>query len=247
MKQKPLTLNKGYKIPRFLYHGTTETVARKALVEGLKPRRMHEGDHNWQHTVASSPDMVYLTDTYAPYFAGTAAYGDERWGIVEIDTTKLVHSKFRPDEDCLEQGTRTLPNRFDGGKMNAVERTEYFRDNIDLFRDSYCISLETLGTVAYKGYIPPSAIRRISIYDWKSVGFMTLEIFNLTVTLSNHRWMSVKYKNITRWFMGEAITVADYYGDENWVRIIPPEQVEELSATLSDTEIGREIIWNNRK
>ena len=70
-----------------LYHGTTEAVARKALREGLRTRSETGSTGNWQHTVSSPTDRVYLTEAYAPYFAHAAQPDDvplpeQRWAII---------------------------------------------------------------------------------------------------------------------------------------------------------------------
>ena len=60
-----------------LYHGTTEKAARAALAEGLCPRCETGDSSNWDDH-PSSAEHVYLTETYAGYFAMAATEGDER-------------------------------------------------------------------------------------------------------------------------------------------------------------------------
>lgn len=74
--------------PRFLYHGTSESAARRIVAEGIRPRGAG-GTSNWLKTVESNPECVYLTDVYGPYFAAQAAKDDERWAILEVDRRRI--------------------------------------------------------------------------------------------------------------------------------------------------------------
>src|SRR6266568_7623655 len=91
-----------------LYHGTIADVARKALKEGLKPRK-HHGKSNWEHTSESQPDCVYLTTCYAGYYAACASKG-KLWGFIEVDTDLLDAKRFLPDEDFIEAAIRKSKN-----------------------------------------------------------------------------------------------------------------------------------------
>ncbi len=51
-----------------LYHGTNLTNWEKIKEVGLLPRSMG-ANSNWEHTVESDPDTIYLTDAYAMYFS----------------------------------------------------------------------------------------------------------------------------------------------------------------------------------
>tara|TARA_B100000131_G_scaffold221323_1_gene212846 strand:- start:34014 stop:35486 length:1473 start_codon:yes stop_codon:yes gene_type:complete len=93
-----------------LYHGTTETIARKAMVEGIVPRGNSGATGNWEHSVPSGDDRVYMTAGYAPYFAGCVAEDGEKWGIVEIETSKIYRS-FTP---VYEQNNTNLVNDLHG-------------------------------------------------------------------------------------------------------------------------------------
>jgi hypothetical protein len=87
-----------------LYHGTGESVARRALVGGLSPRSARgQKKGKWSHTIESHPDLVYLTDIYAPYFAGNAAKENERWAILKLDCSALPKENFYPDEDFIAE------------------------------------------------------------------------------------------------------------------------------------------------
>lgn len=89
-----------------LYHGTTEAVARAALAQGLAPRSLTQAKGNWDKH-PSNPHAVYLTTAYAGYFAACASDDGNKWGLVEIETDLLDVARLVPDEDWLEQVSRT--------------------------------------------------------------------------------------------------------------------------------------------
>lgn len=240
---------KKFEIPKFLYHGTSETAAKAAISDGLKPRSAINHKGNWEHTIDSHPECVYLTDIYSPYFAATSSYLDDKWAMVEIDVSKLKKSLFRPDEDCMEQGTRNMKNRFDDGKLDIHERTMYFRDRQDDFKSKWKLTLEILGTCAYKGVIPPEAISRVAVYDpkVKANGVITISTLDAMIVVSNHRFCYNQYKNLTRWMFGETITLGEFYGNDFRELIMPPDAVEQMKAVLAGEHGGREIIELNKK
>jgi len=127
-----------------IYHGTTAAVAKRALAEGLKPRNA-TGKSNWKHSVESNPSLIYLTTTYAPYYAlqGAQKRKGEKIAIIEIETDLLDETKMRPDEDFIEQVTRRDKKNsagIVGDTMN--ERTAYIRNHIDEFDKSWKLSVE---------------------------------------------------------------------------------------------------------
>ncbi len=82
-----------------LYHGTTIKALAKILKEGIKPRVGKKS--NWEGYGTSRPDLVYLSDCYAPFFATSACKGTKDKGVIiklEIDPTKI---KLYPDEEFL--------------------------------------------------------------------------------------------------------------------------------------------------
>ena len=119
-----------------LYHGTSESSLKRILREGLLPRSMSNVQSNWEHTVEASPDRVYLSMGYAPYFAMSACDEGERWAILEIDKDRMVNDAFAtmsageslsgsgfdhfyPDEDYVENVIRSVTCKADMKKHNA--------------------------------------------------------------------------------------------------------------------------------
>lgn len=184
-----------------LYHGTTATIALKAFESGLMPRRSSGSRGNWPNC-PSSPDLVYMTETYAGYFAScaTSAAGDvARWGIVEIDTDMLDEFSMMPDEDFLEQATRGQV--VEGLRTRTmVGRTRWFRNNISRFSAAWTASVRHLGNASYMGIVPPEAITRVSIFDPSSNRYVSWWCSDPIINLMNHRLMGAAYRGLTKWF-----------------------------------------------
>jgi hypothetical protein len=200
-----------------LYHGTSEEAAKIALKEGLKPRRGTGVKSNWEHTIASNPANVYLTHCYAPYFAMSASKGEAgsvcqpsmrpmRWAIIEIDTDKLDGGCLLPDEDFLEQVSRSREEDIEALGLEDTtmeERTRWFRDNLQLFQSSWGDSVRYLGNCCFRGDIPPEAITRVSFFDAASNPPMGMMATDPSITLMNHAICSEKYIALTKWMMGD--------------------------------------------
>lgn len=190
-----------------LYHGTTETIARMAMKDGLKPR-ISTGKSNWKHTTESNPSMVYLTDAYAPYFAICAAKKNENLAIIEIDTDLLNKNLFYPDEDAIQQGTKG--NEFGIKGKTQQARTRWIRDNMDYFKTFWEASLTIIGNCAYKGIIPPSAITRV-VLNKRTNPKMEWQAIDPTITTINYKFYGGKYRTLTQWYMGEPVTVDQWF------------------------------------
>lgn len=147
-----------------LYHGTSAHFLDAIKQEGIKPRGKTKG--NWDRA-PSNEGAVYLTDAYAPYFSVAT---DEKYGaggiVVEIDTDRMAR-RFVPDEDVLEQAGRS----FDDVKGDMLKRTAYYRSQLKNFvgLDNWKKSLEFMGTCAYLGTVPVTAISRIAVIPKKNM------------------------------------------------------------------------------
>ena len=204
-----------------LYHGTTGTVARLALTEGLKPRDETGVEGNWEEN-PSNVDLVYLSTAYAPYFAmcacGGTAIDEETMGIVAVDTDKLDPLLLRPDEDFLEQISRMgagLPEwlQEDLNECSTMqERTAFFKDRLDMFGPLWKDSVERLGNAAYEGIIPPEAIVSVSIYKRQSNAYISMSVLDPSISLLNFQIMGDKYRALTRWFFDDAVSFEEVYG-----------------------------------
>lgn len=185
-----------------LYHGTKASVALASLKEGLKPRAMTKAS-NWDHSVSSNKNCVYLTDTYPLYFAVAAHSTDTpgKVGIVEIDTAKLNYFDLFPDEDVLEQAGR----KYDNVKGSMEQRTRWYRKHLFEYQNVWTKSIEAMGTCAHRGIIPPSAITRIALIDYKKQAALCYTALDAHISLLNYRYVANKYQNIVKFIFGTGI------------------------------------------
>ena len=171
---------------------------------------------------------MYLTRSYAPYFAFNATPADEgvddsKWGIVEVDTDWLEEWNLVPDEDYLEQGSRNMQlppedeieySDFAGLQLceTMEERTAWWRENLEGFAHLWEKSIEGLGNCAYMDSIPSVAINRVAIYDPKTNPEMTMLCLDPMITLMNYQICGNKYRGATDWFFGAKVDPMDLFG-----------------------------------
>ena len=177
-----------------LYHGTSSAHLDKILKSGLRPRYSKSSD--WE--CASRPDMIYLTSAYPLYFAehSITHHGGEPVVIeVEVDTLRLY-----PDEDFLEQATRSEKNREKNPDLatkleglDMEQRTKFFRDSLEEYKHHYSDSLKYLGNCCHKGIIKPKRIRRYVMPDSK-----TQMMSDPTIHISNFFHMSDYYADLIK-------------------------------------------------
>ncbi len=227
------------------YHGTSVKNAERILKEGLLPRYDQDGlvKSNWEHSVPSAYDRVYLTNIYAPYFAMGASDYDEPWAIIELDTFHLSNDDFVPDEDYLEQRMRfegNLPITTNGKLCPYIAdvkgRTEYYRDNIQDFQELWAMSHNNLGTCAHMGAIAPKHIRRVAVFDPKKNPCVALAAMDPSISIFNYQLMRDKYYAITNWMMGRKITIDEFYGELSLPMMaqMPRKQLESIADQLRD-------------
>lgn len=142
-------------VPRYLCHGTSQEAAARILKEGITPRGGRAPNHP---QTPSHPDCVYLTDAWALWYATLkgADPGCDRGAVFEVDLKPLLDGLL-PDEDAL--GPWCDPR---GVIENMAEGAGFFLNVI-------CRSLYLNGTVAHRGPIPPSAIRRVAYIPHSSL------------------------------------------------------------------------------
>ena len=233
-----------------LYHGINEKVAKKALTEGILPRGKSDNEGNWQHSIQSHHDTVYLTDTYAPFYALSSTPTDEtfkmRWAIIEIDTDWLWEDKFWPDEDYLEQAHRFGIESFGeqietvlATKVSMEDRTVFFRDHLGVFSDRWEESLRVLGNCCHYGRIPPNAITRIALYDPQSNPYISMRACDPSISILNHMVCAEQYHALTSWFFKEAN--AEQVIGPLYAQMLPISQLLQAKEALDQTD-GLEII-----
>lgn len=208
-----------------LYHGTSEAVARKILVEGIKPRGKRKS--LWKEC-PSRHDLVYMSRLYAPYFAATTSGSKHRWALVEVETDDLCGSLLMPDEDWVEQGSR-------GGFMSHLkmsERTKWIRDRIERWQDLWKMSVEKLGNCSYMGTIPVEAIRGVVLFAPSTNPWISMMATDPTITPMNAQLCGDKYLALTKWFFEDVDA-------ERLVQVFPGMPIEEKMLVQIRDEAGK--------
>jgi hypothetical protein len=186
-----------------LYHGTSVASLPEIAAKGLLPRGGGT-KNNWEHTIGSHEETVYLTDSYAMYFAFCAEKEGEGGAVLEIDTAMLDPNLFVPDEDFLEQASRGMHVAHTPGWLSKSEdmkrRTLWFRQHANWFPPE--ISLRGLGTVGYRGRIPYAAVKRTAIFEHDLMMEASM-VFDPTITVLNYKILGARYRAATRSIFGE--------------------------------------------
>jgi hypothetical protein len=225
----------GILVPSYLYHGTTELLANKILQEGIMPRGSRAPSHP---ELPSHPECVYLTDAYALSYIidsfHATNYTGARGAVIEVDFEKLVRNNLLPDEDAVNaSGNPALIDKMVGDEQSFVTNVLWH-------------SLIQHGTVAHRGTIPVSAIRRIAYVPRSSY---------LTVVMT--RWgaltIRTQQKTILDWtfnggkapfpILAEEIIFNDQLSLGTVER---PAGSQEMADSLMAKGVSADTIWRMR-
>lgn len=202
----------------FLYHGGSAQIIDCVMQEGLQPRSKTKAKDNWKHTVTSNKDAVYLTTAYPWHFAACATGPNEKGVIFEVSKELLPPWKLCPDEDFMEQASRALdpspeqPHLAQRGwsmKKRTIHYRKIARHNPHLAKES----LHYMGTCAFYGVIPVSAITRYVIIDWSKLDpSMRLRAVDSMVSCTNYRILADRHRAFVRWFFNDPVTAQELDG-----------------------------------
>jgi hypothetical protein len=221
-----------------LYHGTNSVSAMNALQNGILPRNLSKKS-NWDHSVQSNKDCVYLTTAYAPYFAIQAANSIEGSfpAIIEIDTDLLDIDYLVPDEDALEQATRKTDDLPKLWSMNR--RTRHYRKHLMKFAEHWEWSLKAIGNCAYMGVVPASAITRVVVINHIKQSILMHMSLDPSISIMNFRFCGDKYVQLLNWIFNNEYQDTD--SDKMYGKLGHPTTGAILQQHGRD---GIEMIYN---
>ena len=230
-----------------LYHGTSYRNLAGILRGGLRPRRdsKHKGNH--AATVASPDDRVYLSDIYGVHYACHVGSGEGRAVVLELEIDpKALGRRMLPDEDFLEQSTRTAKVKGLPQNADTAERVAWFRDHAHEWQGVWLESLKELGTCAVTGGVPASSISRYAVIDLPRAPFLHIFARSASVILLNHRFCHHQHAALTELVMGkrfspmEWVSVTHLHGaqEEDIRATFPPNMLNSFlaQAKLAQTE-----------
>lgn len=174
-----------------LYHGTSAKNLSQILASGIRPRDPKEKGH-WTNC-PSRTDRVYMTECYSQYFAFCC---DPKSSVIfEIDTDMLDSKLMGTDEDIVAQiiAQRT--------GQNLIKVTKAL--DVNQYDDRWESLLSAMGNCSYKGVIPPEAIRRYVIINWKENLFAELNSWDTTVSILNYQFLKATHQRVQGWLFGD--------------------------------------------
>jgi len=178
-----------------LYHGTGYINHDAIITNGIKPRG--QGNSNW-HNLPSNSTMVYLCQSN-PFYYGTNAGDSKQVVVYEIDRNVLDPTRFYPDEDFLIQ-------------TKEIEKS-VARYNLDVYQDLWESSLISMGTCAYQGIIPPSAISRYCVVDFDTRRTLSLNLSD-GMNYQNYMYRRDELHKDIEWYFNDEDFLSSYYEAE---------------------------------
>lgn len=233
---------------RYVYHGTDEATALRALREGLQPRSKSGRLSNWGEI--SHPDMVYLTRYWPGYFALHAVPDQaERFGLVEVDLDKLDPDKLHPDEDYVEQVTRAKLRALVGDDLTV--RTKFVRERLPLMKKYTFRSLHHMGNVAHLGTIPPAAIRRVAVVNVGANPMLLDNLLGPEISPRNADVMGPFYEKLVSIMFGDPVTAAELINWDGMAEHWPEGHMfQKMRVNMAEQLLLRdglsEIHWNRK-
>lgn len=138
--------------------------------------------------------MVYLTNSYAPFFAIQGSKGKENALILEVEVDE---DSLYPDEDFIVQALAQQSGR-------AIDEIhEEIKDSIEDYRHHALDSLEHLGNCSHKGRLPETSVTRYCIIDTFSRPDLGMICMDPCISLLNYRFCGSRYRSIISWLFGD--------------------------------------------
>lgn len=184
-----------------LYHGTSTALLDEILKKGLIANRYD----NWEHTSSSKKGFIYLTSTYATYFAMVCVSnlgGDPV--VIEVDVSKKC---LYPDEDFFACALNNVTERVIG--ESSQERIIRLAKETDIneLKDYWKGSLDTIGNVAHKGNIKPSRIKRYCEFTDKRLQYNSMDA---SISMLNFKLCGNWYRQAIKAAFGD-ITLEEFW------------------------------------
>lgn len=150
--------------------------------------------------------MVYLTDAFAPYFAGAAMKGNDKGLIIEVDTDRLDPDMFYPDEDLIGQALA----RSEKWPLEKAQR--YAIRHLERWQDKWELGMKHMGTLGHLGPIPSSAFTRYVLLDMKVRPQLGMLMDPSGVSPLIYQHMGDQYRRTQQWlFDGGELPQLDLY------------------------------------
>ena len=216
-----------------LYHGTSSKNLDSILSKGIRPRGRKKG--NWKG-FPSRPDMVYLTNSYAPFFAIQSCVDGDRGLIVEVEVDE---AGLYPDEDFIAQVIAAQEGR------SIEEVHDEIRDDLESYKHHAKDSLEGLGNCSHKGIVSSVKVSRLCLVDFEKRSDLAIMSMDPSISIMNYKFCGSKYRSVISWLFGDR---KDFElgigGNEMWIEMIEKQQPgyrESIMATFLDRQ-GIEVM-----
>jgi hypothetical protein len=172
-----------HKLPEFLYHGTVASKVESIMSRGLVPRGERPATDDL--TSPSVRDYVYLgtLNRSANHICRVMEWNlapkkgiKDNVVVLQVDTSFLKKHLLRPDEDWCTQWDAAPPDYVESSGTWVFEGRVYPDEEeaqlaatgelVEWARRCWYDSLVEEESIAYKGIVPPQAIRVVASDEW---------------------------------------------------------------------------------
>lgn len=184
-----------------LAHGTALSQLARIQREGLRPRGGGT-INNWKHTVGSNKEAVYLTTSYALYFAWCGT--NDKSGTALVEIKEIDEKRMQADEDAIEQVMRNHPDREPEKirKWDMKRRTVWYRARAHMY--GWQQSVAVLGTCAHRGALPTHCLGRVVLISHDTTMRLILQYgLDPTISVTAFKFLGEKYVHAQRWLFGD--------------------------------------------
>ena len=135
-----------------------------------------------------------------------------------------------------------LPPNMAVGAERGVAVLREMRERMDEHRTFWHSSLDSLGTVAYQGTIPPEAITRVAFFDPRQNAAMAYVMMDASLTVLAHMVCGSQFAAWNRWMFDgpQAVSPNDL---DPWLRAVEAQDgleiPEDVEGLVRQRQIGR--------
>jgi len=143
---------------------------------------------------------IFLTDVYPTFFCKQTCNQGERWGIISVSLSKLHADVLTPSPYYIQKSLKT--------KKSIPE----ILSRINSYKSKWQKSLEACGVCLCTSFIPPTAIKKVIIYEATNpaVAKFIDKIPNPEHILpSDHKTLYRNSLGVLQWLNGEEVSPKD--------------------------------------
>lgn len=176
--------------PIILYHGTSLSNFQKIKEQGIKPRGSKKS--NWSGIGISRPDLVYLTNCYAGYYAVASIKKNK-------DQAVILKIKVDPNKTKLYLDEEFLYHILEFNKVDSHEKAKYLYSTINpkdlnpLIKKSFKREVTWVDGLNFMGTVSCDFISKEDIMGYSILDESKYSFCDPSINPLNYKIMSGEY------------------------------------------------------